>query len=108
MQDQARALQLESQIAELTARGLRVLLLAYRPQVLSMYDGNDEPQLPSDLVPLGVLSFSDELRTEAQMTLKDFAAAGIQLKIISGDNPHTVAALARQAGLADVEVVSGL
>jgi cation-transporting ATPase E len=50
-------------------------------------------------VPLGLLSFSDELRPDASQTLARFAAAGIAIKIISGDNPHTVAALARQAGL---------
>ena len=60
-----------------------------------------------------MLSFSDELRPDARATLEAFATAGIQLKVISGDNPHTVAALARQAGLgagpgSDVAVVSGL
>jgi cation-transporting ATPase E len=91
------------------ARGLRVLLLAYRADLAPLHDGNDEPQLPHDLVPLGVLSFSDELRHEAQATLQGFTEAGIQLKIISGDNPHTVAALARQAGLGpDIQVISGL
>ena len=38
-----------------------------------------------------------------------FSQAGVQLKVISGDNPHTVAALARQVGLApDLTSVSGL
>jgi cation-transporting ATPase E len=41
-------------------------------------------------------------------TLAGFARAGIRLKIISGDNPYTVAALAKQAGLdGDLRVVSG-
>ncbi len=93
---------------EWAARGLRVLLLAYRPEVTSLHDAQRQPQLPSDLIPLSVLSFSDELRPEAQATLKGFAEAGIQLKIISGDNPQTVAALARQAGLENVRAVSGL
>ena len=52
-------------------------------------------------MPLGLVSFSDELRAEAQATLRSFAAAGIALKIISGDNPRTVAAVASQAGLAE-------
>jgi cation-transporting ATPase E len=96
-------------VEEWTARGLRVLLLAFRPELVALRDKDDRPQLPVDLTPLGVLSFSDELRHEAQQTLRGFAEAGIQVKIISGDNPHTVAALARQAGLdTDIEVVSGL
>jgi cation-transporting ATPase E len=89
------------------AQGLRVLLFA---RAADLRQGNDgKPQLPPDLTPLGLLSFSDELRPEAQATLSGFDAAGIQLKIISGDSPHTVAALAQQAGLGtDVGVVSGL
>jgi cation-transporting ATPase E len=59
--------------------------------------------------PLALLSFSDELRAEAKETLEGFARVGIKLKIISGDNPQTVASLARQAGLSnDFKVVSGL
>jgi len=88
---------------------LRVLLFAYRPDIVPLHDERGEPQLPPDLVPLGLLSFSDVLRPEVQATLKGFAEAGIQLKIISGDNPQTVAALARQAGFArDIQTVSGL
>ena len=95
--------------AEWIAQGLRVLLFACRPELASLHDANGQPQLPGNLVPLGLLSFSDELRSEAQATLEGFAQAGIQVKIISGDNPQTVAALARQAGLSnDAQATSGL
>jgi cation-transporting ATPase E len=58
---------------------------------------------------LGLVSLRDELRPEAQATLASFIAAGVQPKIISGDSPETVAALARQAGLGpDIQLVSGL
>lgn len=88
--------------------GLRVLLFAHRPEVTPLHDSLGQPQLPPGLIPLGIISFSDELRPEADKTLKGFAEAGIRLKIISGDNPHTVAALARQAGLTgDIRVISG-
>ncbi len=97
-----------AQVQEWAARGLRVLLFAYHPTMVPVRDGNGEPLLPRDLAPMGVLSFSDELRHEAQETLQGFVEAGIELKIISGDSPHTVAALARQAGLGpDIGVVSG-
>jgi cation-transporting ATPase E len=39
------------------------------------------------------------LRPEAKETLAGFAKAGIAIKVISGDNPQTVASLAKQAGL---------
>ncbi|MBI5666865.1 MAG: HAD-IC family P-type ATPase [Chloroflexi bacterium] len=99
---------LGSKLHEWADKGLRVLLFVHHPDVSSLHDSLGQPQLPPDLIPLGVISFSDELRPEADKTLKGFAEAGIRLKIISGDNPHTVAALARQAGLtSDIRVISG-
>ncbi len=89
--------------------GYRVLLLARYPEVTPLHDSMGQPQLPPDLIPVGILSFSDELRAEAESTLKGFSEAGIRLKIISGDNPQTVLALAKQAGLrGDIKAVSGL
>jgi cation-transporting ATPase E len=94
--------------AEWAGAGLRVLLLAHRPDPEPLQVDN-QPCLPANLVPLGLVSFSDELRPEAQKTLTAFAQAGVRLKIISGDNPQTVAALATQAGLGeDLKTVSGL
>lgn len=98
----------QKQIEEWADQGLRVLVFGHNPEVQTIENAEDDPKLPS-LTPLGIVSFSDELRPEADKTLKGFADAGIQLKIISGDNPNTVAALAKQAGLpGDIQVVSGL
>jgi len=95
--------------AEWADAGLRVLLLAYRPAPEPLHDAQGEPVLPADLVPLGLVSFSDELRPEARQTLAEFTRAGVKLKIISGDNPQTVAALATQAGLgAALKMISGI
>lgn len=58
------------------------------------------PILPIDLKPLAILYFGDELRSDAKQTLERFFDAGIEIKIISGDNPDTVVALAKQAGIA--------
>jgi len=97
------------QIEDWTSQGLRVLLFAHRPQSLPLHDAEGEPDLPGGLIPLGLLSFSDELRLEARETLRRFSELSIGLKIISGDNPQAVAALARQVGLdGDLCVVSGL
>jgi cation-transporting P-type ATPase E len=99
---------LPTETYEWADKGFRVLLFAYHPDVTPLQDSLGLPQLPPDLTPLGVISFSDELRPEAEATLKGFAETGIRLKIISGDNPQTVAALAKQAGLsADIRVVAG-
>jgi cation-transporting ATPase E len=92
-----------------TGQGLRVVLMAYTPEVARLRGESGEAVLPADLEPLGLVSLSDELRPEAEATLRGFAEAGVRIKIISGDNPDTVAALARQAGLGDdIKLVSGL
>ncbi|MEO8289307.1 MAG: HAD-IC family P-type ATPase [Chloroflexota bacterium] len=97
------------QMEQWASEGLRVLLFAYLPDVVPMHDEKGEAKLPSSLIPMGLLSFSDVLRPEAQATLNGFDKAGIKLKIISGDNPNTVAALAKQAGFqGDIQVVSGI
>ena len=67
--------------------------------VVPLRDAAGRPRLPDGLRPLGLVAVRDELRPEARTTLQGFAEAGVRLKIISGDNPQTVAALARQAGL---------
>ena len=90
----------EAFIGAETGRGRRVLLFASRSEVEPLHDSRGEPILPHALLPLGILSMSDQLRPEAQTTLSGFAEAGIQLKVISGDHPETVAALAKQAGFA--------
>ncbi len=97
--------------AEWAARGLRVLLFAYRPELTPLRDADGEPQLPKDLIPLGLVIFSDELRPEAKETIAEFNKIGMDIKIISGDNPHTVSALAKQAGLEEngsaLKLISG-
>lgn len=99
---------LQTYIREGADQGLRVLLFAYSSTVENRHNKSGIPILPPDLQPLGILRFGDELRHDAQSTLAGFREAGIQIKVISGDNPATVAALAKQAGLSnDIIAVSG-
>jgi cation-transporting P-type ATPase E len=94
------------------SQGRRILLFTYSDQISDLRDLDDQPILPKDLIPLGILVFSDQLRTEAENTLQSFAQAGIALKIISGDNPQTVMALAKQVGMdrnlgQEIRLISG-
>jgi cation-transporting ATPase E len=101
--------QIKAESAQLTDRGLRVLLIVHHPDPKLLTDQGDDSRLPDHCQPIGLISLSDELRAEAKETLQRFIAAGVQPKIISGDNPETVAALAKQAGLPDdIVLVSGL
>jgi cation-transporting P-type ATPase E len=91
-----------------TVQGLRVLIFAMASGTDWMKEATIELPL---LKPLAIIYFSDQLRTNVAETLQQFRSAGVQLKVISGDNPETVASLARQAGLSvdgDLQVVSGL
>ncbi len=88
--------------------GLRVLLVASSPEPVSLNDAAGSPTLPKTMQPLCWVAIADQLRPNSQETIEGFQAAGIEIKIISGDNPETVAALAKQAGLTgDVRLVSG-
>ncbi|WP_119073053.1 HAD-IC family P-type ATPase [Aggregatilinea lenta] len=100
---------LASQIEAWADEGLRVLLFTRAAAPLDGAARQGPPALPADLDPLGWLTFSDELRPDVQSVLDQFREAGVALKLISGDNPQTVAALAGMAGFSrDVSVVSGL
>jgi cation-transporting ATPase E len=101
--------ELRSQIDALTSQGQRVLLFAHGPAGVPLREATGEPRLPSGLVPLCLLSFQEELRTEARETLEHFRELGVGVKIISGDNPQTVASMARQVGVeTGAATVSGL
>jgi cation-transporting ATPase E len=93
---------------EETRRGRRVLLFAFSPNLVPLQTSGGQPVLPTSLLPLGMVSLRDELRHDVQKTLADFAEVGIQIKILSGDHPQTVATLARQVGIAGTDhVVAG-
>jgi cation-transporting ATPase E len=86
-----------ARVAAWTELGLRVLLLA-RAEPGDTLRNDDEPCLPERLTALGLVSFRDELQPDVASTLERFRAADIDIKIISGDHPETVAALVHQAG----------
>ncbi len=85
------------------AAGLRTLVLGHSPLPLQPEDVEQE-RLPGGLVPAVVVTFREQIREDAADTLAYFAAQGVGIRIISGDNPRTVAAIARQVG---VDVADG-
>ena len=88
-----------AQGAEWAAQGLRVVLFAGQPEALAFSEQDRPPELPRRMEPVALVCFSDELRPGVRDTLEEFADAGIEVKIISGDNAKTVSALATQAGV---------
>lgn len=89
---------LVAQAHDLASSGLRTLVLAYSAHVLVMGEGDDHA-LPSALQIVAVLTFRERVRADARETLHYFRNQGVGLRVISGDSPRTVAAVARDAGL---------
>ncbi len=88
---------------QLAQRGFRVLLLASTSATdwPSVHGGSaDGPvPLPRGLVPAALVVLTERVREDAAETLRFFAAQGVALKVISGDNPRTVAAVAVAVGV---------
>ena len=73
--------------------GRRVILLAHSP------DPFKGMELPDDIKPIALIAITDKIRKEAPATLRYFAEQGVDIKIISGDNPLTVSNVAQKAGV---------
>jgi magnesium-transporting ATPase (P-type) len=86
--------------------GRRVGALAATDRELPEDDGG-EPVLPDGLRPLGLVVLGERLREQTKATVAYFLAEGVELKVLSGDAPDTVAAIARDAGLPARRVASG-
>lgn len=82
-----------AQVAELAEAGRRVVLLA-RSEGLPA-SGN----LPAGVEPAALVTLTEQVRPDAAATLRYFREQGVAVKVVSGDNPVTVAAVAREVGL---------
>jgi cation-transporting ATPase E len=83
---------------ELASAGHRVLAFA-RGSSTAPFGHGEDPAIPGPLKPLALLTFDEELRSEAQATIDGLRDRGIDVKIVSGDDPHTVQAIGRRLGL---------
>lgn len=86
----ARALELAAGAA---SQGARVVALVSAPAALV------EDRLPEGRLAAAVITLEEDLRQDAAETLDYFRQQGVHVRVISGDNPTTVGALAAQAGL---------
>jgi cation-transporting ATPase E len=83
---------ISAQVAQQAEAGRRVILLATAQSLTAEV-------LPGDLHPVALVLLEDEVREDAHETLQYFIEQGVTLKVISGDHPGTVAAVARRAGV---------
>ena len=80
-------------VKQYAAAGLRVLLLAYSPSPIT------GGKLPSLFRPAAIITLADNIRPDAADTIKWFRENDVDIRIISGDNPVTVAEVARRVGV---------
>ena len=103
--DPSAAADLERAASEWAEQGLRVLLVARRPD---LRPGEDPER---ELVPLGLLGLADTPRASARASVAEARAAGVRTIMITGDHPRTAASVAAATGVAQgdgpVEVVTG-
>jgi cation-transporting P-type ATPase E len=82
-----------AQVAAHADTGRRVILVAHSSTTTPTTD------LPTDLSPVAIVLLLEEVRDDAAETLAYFREQGVRVIVISGDNPHTVGAIARVVGL---------
>jgi cation-transporting ATPase E len=85
-----------SEINHLLEEGFRVLVLAGTKE--KIYD-----QLNLGAYALGYVVLANPIRENAKSTFNYFAEQGVNIKVISGDNPQTVSAVAKRAGITGAE-----
>jgi cation-transporting ATPase E len=85
------------EITEYTSTGSRVL-------AFGIYDGEvDGKPLTHGILPFGFVLLANPIREAAKETFEYFAEQGVEVKVISGDNPVTVSNVAKQAGIKNAD-----
>ena len=88
---------LKEQAESEAAQGRRVVAIGTTTIDLEHAKPEDGP--PLDLHPIGIVVIGEQLRANARETVEYLLAQNIELRVLSGDRPETVAAIAREAGV---------
>jgi Mg2+-importing ATPase len=93
------------EVEDLNSQGFRVLGIAYRefPRERTTFTTADESQL----VLLGYIAFFDPPKDSAESALKLLTAAGVRMKVLTGDNALVTRKVCRDVGLPVERIVSG-
>ena len=87
----------KEKITELASTGARVLVFGtYAAKI-------DGKALTEPVTPLGYILLANPIREAAKETFQYFAEQGVEVKVISGDNPVTVSKVAKTAGIKNAE-----
>ncbi len=95
--DRAAGDELRRHVDEVAGQGQRVVLVAHAG------GAPNGDQLPPGLAPVALVVLAEQVREDASDTLRFFAEQGVEVRVISGDNPVTVGAVARAVGVPGAE-----
>ena len=85
-------------LEQIAAAGYRVIVLGHSPAMMTSQQV-EAGELAPELEPRAILVIADEIRPDVARTLDFFYQQGVQIKIISGDHPKTLSAIAKRAGI---------
>lgn len=84
---------IENDVERYAAQGLRVLVYAYSSKNI------DQKELPNNMSAKALILIEDTIRPDAILTIEYFKTHNVDVKVISGDSPVTVAHIAQRAGI---------
>lgn len=99
VRDDGKRHHLEARVDAIAGEGQRVIVVATGPTGTTLTTTDGEPLLPDALEPIALLALTEELRPDARATLDELSRGGVTVRIISGDDPLTVDAVARRLGI---------
>ncbi|HEY3763893.1 MAG TPA: HAD-IC family P-type ATPase, partial [Gaiellales bacterium] len=86
-------------VSEHEQAGRRTLVLGRTPAELSA-PADDDVAVPAPAIePIAVIALEEHVRPEAETTIAFLREQGVRVKVMSGDSPTTVAAVAARAGI---------
>lgn len=89
------AYDLPQDIVTMAKNGARVLMIGHHENINTLQNSINKT------IPIGLIIIKDPIRKDAKETLKFFSENDVSVKVISGDNPATVSAIALQAGISN-------
>ncbi|MBO0774813.1 MAG: cation-translocating P-type ATPase, partial [Actinobacteria bacterium] len=101
----ARRQAAQAAVERLAADGLRVLAVAEGRLPAAAGTPELADGAVKDLTLLGFVAIADVMRADAAAIVADLAGAGVRSVMITGDHPATASAIARKAGISDVDQV---
>ena len=88
---------IEPQIRKYALEGKRVIVLGYTSSKIK------DDTLPSNVKAVALIALEDHIREDAPSTIAFFKQNGVDIKVISGDNPETVSKIAGRCGILNAD-----